>query len=122
LEHGLRFTMLPHPGPGGLADGIASVKRLLGRCVFDASRCEQGLDALRNYVRVKDERLQAFANHPLHNWASNGADAFRYAAVGLQPALAPLRPQPPGGSIAWAREEIRRAKRGLPPRTYRVGS
>jgi hypothetical protein len=90
--------------------------------VFDSERCQQGLDCLRNYVRVKDEKTHTFRNEPLHNWASNGADAFRYAAVGLQQPGKPLTPPVPAGSFAWAREQAKRAKLGLPVRTFRIGA
>jgi hypothetical protein len=121
LEHGFRFTVLPHPGPGGLADGISTARRLLARAVFDAERCEQGLDALRSYRREKDEKTRTFRNTPFHDWSSNGADAFRYAAVGLTAPSKSLEPEMPGGSFAWAKKNLKRAKLGLPLRTFRVG-
>jgi phage terminase large subunit len=120
LEHGFRFTVLPHPGPGGLADGIETARRLIGRAVFDAERCEQGLDALRNYRRVKDEKTHTFSTTPLHDWASNGAAAFRYAAVGLQGPGRPLAPPVPPNSFQFHRDNLRRAKMGLPTRSFRV--
>lgn len=122
LEHGFRFTVLAHPGPGGLKDGIASAKRLLGRAVFDAVKCEQGLDCLRNYRRVYDDKLHVYQDHPQHNWASNGADAFRYAAVGLQAPSEPLKAPVTPNSFEHHRQTVRRAKLGLPARSFRVHS
>jgi phage terminase large subunit len=72
LEHGFRFSVLPHPGPGGLRDGIETARRLIGRAVFDAERCQQGLDALRSYRRARDEKTYTFADHPLHDWCLTG--------------------------------------------------
>lgn len=66
-------------------DGIQAVRMLLPRCRFDAVKCEAGLDALRSYQRAFDEKKRVHSDTPLHNWASDGADAFRYLAVGLRP-------------------------------------
>jgi len=63
-------------------DGINAVRGFLGRCWFDRKKCERGLDALWSYQKEYDEKTQRFRSYPLHNWASNGADAFRYLAVG----------------------------------------
>lgn len=122
LAAGFRFTVLPHPGPGGLHDGIATARQLLTRAVFDATRCEQGLDALRNYRREFDESTHTFRDTPRHDWASNGADAFRYAAVGLRGQMWPPSPQPRANSFAFHRQQAKRAKLGMQPRTFKVGS
>jgi phage terminase large subunit len=119
LEHGLRFTVLPHPGPGGLADGIETARRLLGRCVFDSVRCEQGLDALRNYRRVRDEKTFTYSDHPAHTWASNGSDAFRYLAVGLVGPGKPLKDPIPPNSFEFHRQNAKRHKLGLTARSWR---
>lgn len=65
-------------------DGINAVRLLLPRCWFDATRCARGLEALRQYRRDFDEKLQSFRARPVHDWASHAADAFRYLAVGLR--------------------------------------
>ena len=54
----------------------------LARCWFDAGKCARGLEALRHYRCEWDPRRQAFRERPLHDWASHGADAFRYLAMG----------------------------------------
>ena len=65
-------------------DGINAVRLMLPRCWFDRTRCARGLDALRQYRRDFDEKLQSFRARPVHDWASHAADAFRYLAVGLR--------------------------------------
>jgi phage terminase large subunit len=55
-------------------DGINAVKVVLPMCWFDAELTENGLSALKNYHRLKSGK-------PHHNWASHGADAFRYGAI-----------------------------------------
>lgn len=65
-------------------DGIQAVRMLLPRCRFDSVKCAEGLDALRSYQRAFDEKKRVHSDTPLHNWASDAADAFRYLAVGLR--------------------------------------
>lgn len=64
-------------------DGINAVRNLLPRCIFDAKKCEKGLDALRNYKVEFDDKNRTPKKTPLHNWASHPADAFRELAVQL---------------------------------------
>jgi hypothetical protein len=49
------------------------------------ARMARGLDALRQYRREWDEKLQTFKEHPLHDWTSDFADALRYLAKGRKP-------------------------------------
>lgn len=67
-----------------LPDGIDSVRKILPRCVFDAKKCLRGIEALREYQRIWDSQKLTFEERPYHNWASNGADAFRTFAVGVR--------------------------------------
>lgn len=48
-------------------------------------RMTRALDALRQYRREWDEKLQRFRDKPLHDWASDFADGFRYLARGRKP-------------------------------------
>ena len=73
-------------------DGINEVRKLLPRCWFDAAKCARGLEALRHYRSAWNPRRQVFEDEPLHDWASHGADAFRYLAMALQ--REPDRPIP----------------------------
>ena len=70
-------------------DGINAVRVLLPKCWFDAKKCSRGIDALKLYRAEFDDKLQAFKPRPVHDWASHGADAFRYLAMGLD--LSPRR-------------------------------
>jgi phage terminase large subunit len=76
-EEGLHPVVVPNHR---LIDGISAVRQTLPRAVFDAGRCETGLEALRQYQREWDEAGRIFRQKPLHNWASHGADAFRTLA------------------------------------------
>lgn len=64
-------------------EGVDAVRALMPRCWFDQERCARGIDALREYRADYSEKRDVFSTAPYHNWASNGADAFRYLAVGM---------------------------------------
>jgi hypothetical protein len=67
-----------------IPDGIEAVRNFLPRCFFDANRCERGLSALRSYRKEWDDANKTYKNRPVHDWASHGADAFRYLAYGVR--------------------------------------
>ncbi len=64
-----------------LEDGINAVRAVFNRCWFDTTKCNNGMDAMQNYRRDYNSRLDEFKAVPVHDWASHGADAFRYFAV-----------------------------------------
>lgn len=64
-------------------DGINAARTLFGRCYFDEKRTADGLQSLRHYRYDTDDNGQ-FKLVPLHDWASDGADAFRYFAVAMK--------------------------------------
>jgi len=72
--------------------GINAVRVLFARCWFDEGACAEGLDALMNYRRDFNDRLGEFKNAPVHDWASHGADAFRYLAMSAETARAKPKP------------------------------
>lgn len=93
-ELGFRPTIVPQHN---VMDGINATRQLLDQAWIDETRCERGLNALRNYRREWDERLRMFRSSPLHNWASHGADALRSFASGYRNPRErkPLDPTPP---------------------------
>jgi phage terminase large subunit len=64
-------------------DGINAVRMVLNRCWFDAKNCERGIEALKMYRAEWDDKRQTLRATPVHDWASHGADAFRYLVTGL---------------------------------------
>ena len=66
-----------------VADGINAVRTMLPKCVFDAVKCEHGIEALQQYRTEKNEEKDVFGAKPLHDWSSHCADAFRELAVNL---------------------------------------
>ena len=67
-----------------IATGIEAARTIFSKCWFDAEKTTDGLQCLRHYVYERKDDGMTFAKQPLHNWASHGADAFRYLAVALQ--------------------------------------
>jgi len=65
-------------------DGIQAVRSMLDSCWFDETKCEKGIDALRQYRRQYNEQMMVWAERPLHDWTSHCADAFRYLAIGYR--------------------------------------
>lgn len=61
--------------------GIDAARQLLPACRIDEVGCYGGIEALRSYRRRYNEKTQSYDDKPLHDFASNGSDAFRYAAL-----------------------------------------
>ena len=66
-----------------VTDGINAVRNLLSRCVFDAKKCEKGIEALRAYRTEWVAKDKTSRKQPKHDWSSHGADAFRELGVQL---------------------------------------
>ena len=88
---GVRFGIVPDVS---VEDGIAAARVFLARCWFDRAKTARGREALLNYRRQFDAKRKVFSAQPLHDWASDAADAFRYLAVGHKSSPA-HRPAPP---------------------------
>ena len=76
---GFKFEIVPQIS---LDDGIDAARSFIGRCWFDRDKTERGRNALVTYAKTWDDKRKMFSSSPFHNWASHGADAFRYLAVG----------------------------------------
>ena len=73
-----------------VADGINAARMVFDRCWFDETKCSEGISALKHYrFKVSDadpsdpQNRKTYSDKPQHDWASNGADAFRYFAVSM---------------------------------------
>ena len=65
-------------------DGIQAVRARLPNTWFKKTKSvDKGLECLRNYRRIYNEKLSVYQEKPLHDWSSHAADAFRYLMVGL---------------------------------------
>jgi hypothetical protein len=85
LELGLRFSIAPRLS---VEDGINAVRSILHKCFFNESTTKKGLLALKNYKKDFDNKNNVFKLQPKHDWASHGADAFRYLAVSYRKDIA----------------------------------
>lgn len=63
--------------------GIDAARTMFPSMWFDATRCADGLQALRHYRYDTDEHSGRLSREPLHDWASHAADALRTLAVGF---------------------------------------
>lgn len=84
LAHYLDIKNLAVVPDIGLQSGIQAVRMTLPRVWFDADKCREGLEALRQYQREYDEDKKAYRQSPRHDWTSHPADAFRMLAVSWQ--------------------------------------
>lgn len=83
--------------PATKQDGIEAVRDVLGRCIFDSVKCKRLIECLCYYRYEWDETLAKYSEKPLHDWASDGADAMQ--TFGLRVRLNPYddeedKPQP----------------------------
>lgn len=74
-----------------ILEGINAARMVFSQCWFDKKGCEKGINALMNYQRRWDSKANVFSSKPSHNWASNGADAFRTFAMGITERTGELR-------------------------------
>jgi phage terminase large subunit len=84
---GIRGRIVPSLS---LQDGIQAARMMFPRVWIDETRCDDGIECLRQYQREYDADKRIFRDKPLHNWTSHGADAFRYMAI----AYREMKPEP----------------------------
>jgi len=75
---GIKFRVSPRLGIGS---GIDMVRAILPICWFDEEKTALGVKALEAYRKEWNPRLACYRKTPLHDWASNAADAFRTLGV-----------------------------------------
>ena len=62
-------------------DGIEATRQVLRLATFNKDKCYYGIECLRVYRKSWDAVKQVFSNTPLHDYASDPADGFRYLSV-----------------------------------------
>lgn len=60
-----------------ITTGIDQTREKFAQCWFDETKCAKGLTHLGNYRKQWNTHLGCWMDTPLHNEASNAADAFR---------------------------------------------
>ena len=71
--------------------GIDAARKMLPHCWFDAEATKDGVDGLKSYRRKWDEVRKVFSNEPMHDWASNPSDAFRYLCLVASERIMPKK-------------------------------
>lgn len=66
-----------------VVEDINEVRRMFYRFRFNEETCQQGIKAVDGYRKEWNVKAGCFRRTPLHNWASNGADALRTLAHGV---------------------------------------
>lgn len=92
---GLRLTVQPMTK---LEAGIQAARALIGKMVFDAKKCERGIDALTMYKYEYNMERKMLSAKPVHDWASHGADALR-TGIGTKGTERRERPELPQVAI-----------------------
>ncbi len=80
-ELGLKNTILAREG---IDTGIERCRKYLPKCFIDTKNCEYGIKCLDGYRKTFNEKLNVYSDTPLHDWASHGADAFRYMCQAIE--------------------------------------
>jgi phage terminase large subunit len=104
---GLNFQAPPEGGAPSLKDTIHAVRMMFPRCWFDERKCAKGIETLQHYRWDFNARIDDFTGHPVHDWASHGADAFR--GLGFRHYIPKHQPE------REARAEQRRAQKDDEP-------
>ena len=84
-----------------IEDGIHAARAILPKCYFEKTNTKDGLQALRRYRKEFDEKKGIYKPHPLHDWSSHYADAFRYFAVAFRDRSKQQRVGQPQANIEW---------------------
>lgn len=80
---GIKFTTLPTLKLR-LEDGIEAARGIFPRVWIDKEKGKFLIQCLENYRKEFDDRHNVYKLKPVHNWASHGADAFRYMALAVR--------------------------------------
>lgn len=78
--------------------GIQMVRNIFPTCRFDEKKCAKGVAHLGSYRKQWNTRLGTWSDQPLHDEASNAADALRQFAQGYTPKGGVKRAR---GPINW---------------------
>jgi hypothetical protein len=89
-----------------IQDGIQAVRMALPRCWFDAEKCADGVEALRQYQREYNEDTKSFRQSPKHDWTSHAADAMRMLAISWREEPKDKPPDPSKVLIVGPENEV----------------
>ena len=102
LKMGINFRVVAQHS---VADGVEAVRRLFSKFWFDEKRTELGFSCIASYHREFDDKNNVYKDHPVHDWASHGADGIRQLAMAWNDRLK-LDVKPMTGTIAVSDFEV----------------
>lgn len=85
--HQLGYDNTVLPREANLRAGIERTAAMFPLVVMDDTNCKHLYASLSAYRYEYDDKLQKFKEKPLHDWASDGSDAFRYAMQAVKLGL-----------------------------------
>ena len=93
IQAGFSVEVVPNQGKGAALARVEAARRLFPSMWFNADECRPGLKALAAYhERIDDKRNVGLG--PMHDWASDPADAFGLAAIAYEePRIAKKKKQ-----------------------------
>lgn len=101
-EAGFAVRTIPNQGAGAAMLRVEAARRLFPRIWFNDSTTKAGRAALRSY-REKWSEERNIGLGPLHDWASNSADAFGLMCIDWEEPRVQKKKASgrPGGSVSW---------------------
>jgi phage terminase large subunit len=100
-DHGFKKqTIIPRTDD--LLGSINQARLVIPRACFDEKKCARGIKALQQYRREYDDKRKTYKEHPLHDWSSHAADAWRQGAQYSTAPTLPRKAKPhEAGAGAW---------------------
>jgi hypothetical protein len=89
--------IVPHQN---VMDGINAARLTIGSAWFDEDKCHDGLEMLRAYRADYDDKRKVFTDKPRHDFASHGADSWRYLSLAWR-EMQPEKPKAPPVRDSW---------------------
>lgn len=77
---GITFSVAPQVE---VEDGIEAVRAAMPKMWIDHQKCKPLIKALESYRQEWDSKREKYKGIPLHDWASDAADAMRYLCLSL---------------------------------------
>lgn len=63
---------------------VQRTRNIINRCYFDEENCAEGIRSLECYRKKWNETMCCYTSEPVHDFASHGADSFRYLAQAVE--------------------------------------
>lgn len=82
LKEGIRPQIVPQHK---VRDGISAARKVFPSVRIQEDSTGDLVEALKAYRRMWNDALMMFSDTPLHDWASDFADAFRYMCMICEP-------------------------------------